>query len=251
MKKYLYILSLLVSSVHVIAQESPRVLATSSWTGAYLELAGIRNYEILAPSMMQHPTDYELQLKDIDRLRKADLIVCGGYESMMNDIREGLKIAPEKILQIKTDYYLANIRSAVMTLAERAGNTDMAARNLEIIDSLYDHYRGKWQEMGGGNTPVIVQYFLVPIAKEIGMDIRGIFGPRALEAYEIGELMGEDFRMILDNAHNPAAGPLAETRKESMTIELLNFPGTHGTKSVQDVIIYNRNEVFKTMNKLK
>ena len=68
---------------------------------------------MLAPSNMQHPTEYELQIDDIKKLRDADLIICGGYEIMMQRIRTGLQIDTEKILQIKTDYNEDHINEAI------------------------------------------------------------------------------------------------------------------------------------------
>ena len=50
-------------------QEQLNVVVTSSWTAAYLELAGITNYGMMAPSDMQHPSEYELQIDDIKKLK--------------------------------------------------------------------------------------------------------------------------------------------------------------------------------------
>jgi hypothetical protein len=206
------------------AQEGLNIVVTSSWTAAYLELAGVTKYEMMAPSNMQHPSEYELQIDDIKKLKDADLIVCGGYETMMEKIRTGLKIEPDKILQIKTDYNLEHIKSSVRSLAKRTGTIEIAQENLQEIE----------------------EFFLRPLSEELGLNISAIFGPRQLEAFDIQELMKHDFVMVIDNAHNPSGQPLAESKENVGIAHLMNFPGMNNTHSIADVIRKNVQEIINT-----
>lgn len=230
---------LLIVPYTAYPQEKINVVVTSSWTAAYAEMAGVPHYEMLAPIGMQHPTEYEIQIEDIKKLKNADLIICGGYESMMQEIRTGLQIDEDKILQITTDYNLEHIRESVREIASRLNLSHTAEDNLVRVSGLYEDSRRRLSEAGVSGSPVIVQFFLRTFAADMDLNVKGIFGPRQLEAFDIQDLMKLDFDLILDNAHNPSAQPLAETRKEVKIAYLINFPGLKGTRTIEGVIRYN------------
>lgn len=227
-------------------QEKFKVVVTSSWTASYVELAGIKEYEMIAPSGMQHPSEYELQIDDIKKLKDADLIICGGYETMMEKIRTGLKIDPDVILQIKTDYNLGNIRSSVSSIADRTGTSEIAQKNLKEIEEIIIESRNKIKQEGISNVPMLVQFFLRPLSEELNLNISAIFGPRQLEAFNIQELMKHEFEMIIDNAHNPSGQPLAESKENAKIVYLMNFPGLNDTHSIADVIRKNVEMIIST-----
>lgn len=247
-RKQYWILAILIclipASLGLRTRDSMNVVVTSSWTGAYAMMAGAEAYELLAPSDMQHPTEYELQIEDIRKIRDADIIICGGYEVMMERIRSGLNIDPDKILQIKTDYNEDHIVQSVMNIANRIGTTEQAIENLKKLNKVYEESRTKISKAGLQDVPVIVQFFIRPLAEAFGMEVNGIFGPRQLEAFNIQEMMALEFDLILDNAHNPSAGPLAESKGNVPVAYLINFPGQGGTESLEDVINYNLEAIF-------
>lgn len=220
-------------------QEKLNIVVTSSWTAAYATLAGIDEYEILAPFEMQHPSEYELQIDDIMKLKNADLIICGGYEVMMEKIRTGLQIEPERILQIKTDYNAVHIMASVKSIAKITGTSDLAEKNLEQLLLTLEESREKIKKAGITDIPVLVQFFIQSISEELGLNIAGVYGPRQLEAFDIQELMQLEFDLIMDNAHNPSAKPLVESKDDVRIAYLLNFPGQGNTTSIEDVIRHN------------
>ena len=232
--------------VTCFGQENLNIVVTSSWTAAYVELAGITDYEMMAPADMQHPSEYELQIDDIMKLKEADLIVCGGYETMMEKIRTGLEIDPDLILQIKTDYNLEHIRSSVQSIAERAGTDEIARNNLKEIEEIIIDSRNRIKKEGISEVPMLVQFFLRPLSEELGLNITSIFGPRQLEAFDIQELMKHDFEMVIDNAHNPSGQPLAESKDNAKIVYLMNFPGLNDTHSIADVIRKNVDLIINT-----
>ena len=233
------------------AQKHLKVVVTSSWTAAYLELAGVTEYEIMAPYNMQHPSEYELQIDDIKKLKDADLIVCGGYETMMEKIRTGLQIDPDKILQVKTDYNLTHIKSSVQSIANKTGTSEIAQKNLTDIEELIEESRNMIKAERINEVPVLVQFFLKPISEELDLNISGIFGPRQLEAFDIQDLMKYEFEIIIDNAHNPSGQPLAESRENVKIVYLMNFPGMNNTHSIEDVIRENVQMIINTYKQTK
>jgi len=247
MKQVILILFSILIMKHssCLSQEKMKVVVTSSWTAAYAQMAGVYDYQVLAPSTMQHPSEYELQIEDIKKLSNADLIICGGYENMMEKIRKGLKIESDRILQVKTDYNLEHINQSVRAIAEKSGSINQAQKNLEKIKSIFEQSRTTLKEAGILDVPVISQFFLRTLSEELGLKVTGVYGPRQLEAFDIKELMELDFKLILDNAHNPSAQPLAESRKNARIAYLINFPGMGNTKTVEDVIKYNVDMILK------
>ena len=230
---------------NISAQDKVRVVVTSSWTAAYAQLAGIDDYEMLAPSDMQHPSEYEIQIEDIRKLKNADLIICGGYETMMEKIRTGLQIEPEKTLQIQTDYNLEHINNSVRKIANKVKTSEQAEKNLSRVNSLFEESRARIEESGVSEVPVITQFFMKAFSDELGLKVAGFFGPRQLEAFDIQDMMKLDFELILDNAHNPSAQPLVETRKEARIAYLINFPGMGETESLEDVVRYNVDKIIE------
>ena len=227
------------------AQDKLNIVVTSSWTAAYAKLAGIDDFEMLAPSEMQHPSEYELQIDDILKLKNSDLIICGGYEIMMDKVRKGLQIESERILQIKTDYNAAHISGSVRSIAKITGTSDRAEKNLRNLSNVIEDSRQKIKGAGVTEVPILVHFFLRTFSEELKLNISGIFGPKQLEAFDIQDKMKLDFDLILDNAHNPSAKPLAESKKDMRIAYLINFPGIGNTESIEDVIIYNVDMIIK------
>ena len=80
----------------------------------------------------------------------------------------------------------------------------------------------------------------MPPLKELGFDIKGVFGPGPLEAAQIAKLSALPATFIVDNWHNEASAPLTETMKAARLVSLINFPGPDGTASLLDVLADNR-----------
>ncbi len=244
MKTSLYSVILLLAIAACQQEESVKVVATSSWTAAYVRLAGIEEVDVLAPATMQHPTEYELNFEDIQKIRTSELIVCGGYEIMMDKVRTGLKIKEDRILEIKTDYSMDNIYRSVMEIAAVFGTEVIAEANMDGLKGVFEESRIMIKAAGLQDELCLVQFFLQPLSKELGLNISGVFGPAHLEIFDIQELMKKEFSLILDNAHNPVAGPLIESSEDVKTAYLINFPGKHGTRSLEDVINYNVGQIL-------
>jgi zinc transport system substrate-binding protein len=251
MKKIDFIVLLILLLTGCKKSEKAGVIVTSSWTAAYVKAAGVTDLAVLAPAEMRHPSEYELDIDDIERLREADLIVCGGYEIMMDRIRNGLKIDPDKIMEIKTDYNLDHMRSSIMAIAGRMGREEVALKNIQEIERTFANAEEMIRLAGITEQPVLVQFFIQPFARQLELNISGIFGPRSLEAFDIIELMNRDFSIILDNAHNPLSAPLVESKDGVKVAYLINFPGTGGTKTLVDVIRYNMTQILEATAPVK
>lgn len=218
---------------------TPTIIATNGWTAAYAIAAGAEEVLVLAPYQMTHPSEYELRPGDIQRLSKSKLIIYAGYEVMIDQIKKGLDIPTEKMVQIATNYCYQDIDSAVMQIARRLNTESIAIKNLEKIKSALDEGYKTVHKLGYDQQPLLVHFFQASLARELGIKHILVFGPAPLEPKQILEMSQSKAIMILDNAHNPAGDALKEVLKESQYKLLLNFPGLHHTRTLDEVINYN------------
>ncbi|GET28731.1 hypothetical protein SD074_09330 [Prolixibacter sp. SD074] len=143
------------------------------------------------------------------------------------------------MLQIDTRYDIPTIRKSIMKIAERLGTTEQAETNIRQIATVINQAKETLMEDGILNMPVLVHFFQKPMAKELGLQVAGVFGPAPPEARQIADMAKTHAVLIIDNAHNPVGKPLKEVLPDAQLVSLLNFPGTHQTKTLLDVIRYN------------
>ncbi|MDR1525377.1 MAG: hypothetical protein LBS79_09040 [Tannerella sp.] len=220
------------------------VVATTGWTAAYAEAAGAKEVVVLAPFEMEHPSEYELRPGDIPEIMSAEIILYAGYEVMTEQLKRGLDIPEDKLLAVNTDYSYKSIEQSVMSIAERLGTEDVARENLLDIKHTFDEGRRVLREKNMAGKPVMAHRFQSSIAKELGLIPLVLFGPSSPEAAEIAAASREQVFMIIDNIHNPVGQPFREIYPDKAYVQLLNFPGREGTKSLADVVRYNTLQVI-------
>jgi zinc transport system substrate-binding protein len=239
-----YIISIFILLPFILqAQKGLHILASTSWTAAYIKAAGVQNIEQLAPSSLEHPSEYELQIGDIEKIKKADFIVYAGYETVISQIQQSLKIEQNKFIKIETSYIESQIRSEVLKIAEKMNTVDKAELSLGAIEKIFSLAKTEIEKNRMKGQPVIAHFFQAGFAKEIGLNPVAVFGPAPLESYNLSELARKDAVLIIDNLHNPIAQPLSEIKKGIRTVELLNFPGLFNTVTIEDVIRYNLDQI--------
>jgi zinc transport system substrate-binding protein len=143
------------------------------------------------------------------------------------------------LLKIETDYSMATIEKSVMDIALRLGTEKIALQNLDSIRQILTEGKSQLDKSGLNSAHVLVNFFQQSIVKEMGFEVAGVFGPAALEAGDIDKMAKKESLMIIDNEHNPVGKPLEKIKIGTVYRQLLNFPGLHHTKTLQDVIRYN------------
>ncbi|MGO9308231.1 MAG: hypothetical protein ACLQDL_04310 [Spirochaetia bacterium] len=221
-------------------QASLRIVATNSWTAALAAAAGASDIVTLAPSDLRHPAEYELKPSDVALLQGAGLIVSTGFEVMAKKLAEAAGSQNIRVLQIDADYSLATMRTSLLAIADVLGTPAKARASIASLESFMASWKAELQAAGLDGAPVVVHLFQQPLMVELGFDVKGVFGPGPLEASQIAKLTPVNARLIVDNWHNEAAGPLRETMKNARYVSLINFPGPDGTRSLFDVLSDNR-----------
>ena len=238
-KKALAILMLSAAVSTSLGAESLKVVATTEWTAAFCRAAGLDDIKVLAPASLQHPADYELKPSDVLALMEADLIVFGGYEAMMERIRSHVAGSETEMLQIVTAYAPPVIETSVRAIAVAAGTQNSAETNLLLIKEAFGEARRLTAEAGLAGSKVVVHQFQVPFARAAGLDVVKEFGPAPPGARLIAGAAETAAVMVLDNSHNPVSAAIQEVLPLADAVELINFPGAGGTRTLADVIIYN------------
>ena len=215
------------------------VIATSSWTAAYAEAAGAENVTVLAPFEMEHPSEYELRPGDISRLMNADVIIYAGYEVMTERLKKGLDLPQEKLLLVNTDYNFEKIEKSILDIAARLGTENIARENILEIRRVFDEGRNTVSEKNIAKRPIVAHRFQSSLATELGLVPVMVFGPASPEASAIASVSKIQAPLIIDNIHNPVGQPFKDVSHDARYIQLLNFPGMKGTKTITDVIRYN------------
>jgi len=241
MKKLIIVLLVFTSAF--LGASEPVVIATTEWTAAFCRAAGLEEVTVLAPASLQHPPDYELKPSDIALLDEADIIVFAGYEAMVDRISRHVARSDVEMLQITTRYVPRVLEESILKIAEAAGTTEIADRNIAKIREAWSEARNLVDSAVSADIRVAVHFHQVPFAKTVGLNQVIEFGPAPPGPRLIGEAAGSGARLILDNWHNSISAPFREVLPEASVAELINFPGRGGTVTLDDVILYNAGQV--------
>lgn len=205
------------------AESGIKIVTTNSWTAAFVSASGSGSEQI-ASSEMQHPPEYELKPSDVIKIRDAGLLVYAGYEVMMKTVFESLKKPENQLLRIETGYTPEIVEKSVNAIAEKTGNSDTGKKFIASYKNDFASAVEELKKSGLYGAPVLVQFHFRQLAEALGFEILAVFGPAPLGVSQIAEFGRLKPALIIDNAHNPLASPLAEITGARIT-ELVNFPG--------------------------
>ena len=214
------------------------VVATTAWTAAYAQAAGASEVSVLAPYEMAHPPEYELRPSDIQTIADATLVIYAGYEVMVDRLVSSSGEGATT-LRITTGYTREIMNAAITAIADALGTQTEATESLAELDRFLSEWSDELRDSGLLDRPALVHFHQRGLAEELGLNVVGVFGPAPLEARQISELTGMEPTLIVDNGHNTIAAPIAETTGAAVAV-WINFPGTAGTRTLLDVLAYNR-----------
>jgi len=225
-----------------------KVVATTEWTAAFCRAAGLEDIRVLAPASMQHPADYELKPSDIPALMEADLIVFAGYEAMMDRIRSQIAGTDTEMLQIITAYAPHVMEKSIMDIAGISGTRVQAEANILKIREAFAEARRMVNEAGLSGGSAVVHKYQIPFARGAGLNVVMEFGPAPPGPRLIAEAAESSAVLVIDNSHNPVSAPIREVLPAAAAVELINFPGKGGTRTLEDVILYNSRKLHEVLN---
>lgn len=223
----------------VEAAGTTSVLASTSWTAAFADLAGVDDVSALAPAELRHPPEYELTPSDIVRLQEADYFIAAGYERMMSTISEGVT-SPDRVdIRINTGNDRANVIEQAQLIASYTGTTPRYDSYVAMLDEAASRVVAE----GIDQLRVACHTMQTPLAEDLGLDIVHVFGGNELTPSDLDAAANGDWDLVIDNVHNPIAEPLAEV-SGARYIVWRNFPEEVAPGALEATVRANLDQLF-------
>lgn len=239
----LIILSLIPFCFPSIALAQGIVVASTSLSGAIPKAAGAREVRILTPSEIKHPPEYDLKPSDLIKFEGADIVVYGGYEKMVSRLIEASK--NKNIISIKIDTTTSpenlikqarRISNILKTEKEEQQWEIRFIERLKILKEKVSTFAGK---------KVVVHMFAQPFSRWVGLQIIQVINPGELTPKLIAEAVSKRPEIVVDIAHFPIAKVISENIG-CKYIQVINFPGVEGTKTLEDIFEYNVKKLLQS-----
>ena len=200
-----------------------KVVASTTWTGAYAKLAGATDITVIAPTSILHPPDYDPKPSDLLAAADADIVVYAEFESFAPRLTEAAG-GDATIFPLTLENTTANIELEVMRLAVELGTEDVARANLDAFIEDATELGADAATHAGAAAPVIVsQLYMSYWADWAALSSAGTFGPQQMTAGELADLTALSPEIVFDNYHVP--GGQALEAEGTPRIELINYPG--------------------------
>ena len=212
-----------LSSVMFSTDKDLNVVASTSWTAAFVDIAGVDDVTVIAPSNLRHPPEYEITVSDVLNITNSDYFVYAGFERMMKTLKDTLTDSKTVPIQIKCDNSLSTVRESSIKIAKELGTEEECEKRLKKYEETLTCGKEKVKECGMAGSKVLCHKHQIYLAKELGLDVVATFGPGPVSAKDIMNAKNNDYDLIIDNIHNPVGEPLKEVSDASYVV-WRNFP---------------------------
>ena len=225
---------------------APKIVASTSWVGAFAKAAGATDITVIAPSTVQHPPDYDPKPSDLVSIAKADYIMIAGYEGFAKRMQEAVGGDAKKIITVNTENSPEAIRKEVTRLAELLKTQDKAKGWLDNFDKEYAKLSDALKAKANAAKPTIVsQVFVTPWLMFSGLQSAGCYGPAALTPAQLKTLADIKPTIVFENAHMGGGDPVVEATK-AKKVMLINFPSDN--LDLLDVFKANSQRIGEALN---
>ena len=224
----------------VIAGE--RVIASTPLVGAIAKAAGAREVRVISPEGTRHPPEYDLKPSDLLMFQEARMVIYGGYERMVPKLLETSREKGILALRIETetspDTLIASARKvsqALGTEKEEGVWEKQFTEKLEVLQKNLSPLSGK---------RAIAHRYAYPFCKWANLSILQMIPPGELTPKIIADAIAQKPELVVDVFHFPIARVIAENAN-CKYIQIINFPGVEGAKTLEDVFEYNSMQLIK------
>lgn len=220
----------------------PRVVASTGWTAAIAQAAGAQVTAVLAPWELRHPPERDFRPSDIARVADADYLVWAGYEPFIRQLLDAADIPADRVLLVPTANNPGHLVPLTRELARRWGTEDRQAQWEQHFLAEAARIEAAAAARGTDRIRVISSGHLKPFLDWLGYQVVATFGFDELTPVRIHQLVGLNPHLVVDVWHNPAGEPLAEAAGVPY-VQLINFPGRDGTRTLLDVFRHNARQL--------
>jgi hypothetical protein len=215
----------------------PVIVASTSWTAAFADIAGADKVEIIAPANLRHPPEYEITVDDIVKIQNSQFFIFAGFERMMKTL--GDAVGETQMVKIRCDNSYQTVASEAGKIAELLGTKDECEKRLASDKETIEQGKKILEEKSLAGVRVLCNANQIYLAKDLGLEIAGTFGPGPVTSDQIADAKTAGYVYIIDNVHNPVGGPLAEVAPDSKYIIWRNFPESVKRAALEEVISKN------------
>lgn len=247
MKKLMIFILTIFLSFQIFSNEKNKtlkVIASTTWTAAFADLAGLDSVSVIAPSNLQHPPEYEITISDLKKIMECDIFICASFERMMQYIGDVVKNT--EMIVIDCDNSIETVLKSSQKIAEICGTQKKRDERIKKYTSFIKKASNLLEQKNLQNAKIFINKNQRFLAKEFGFDTTNLFGPELVTASQIQTAKNENFIFIIDNIHNPVGQPLAEVSPNAQYILWRNFP----RKVEKDALLHVVQENFKTLENL-
>lgn len=200
-----------------------KVVASTSWAAAFADIAGADEVESIAPVNLRHPPEYEITVSDVQKISESDLFIYAGFERMMKTL--GTKVANRGIsVQVVLDNSLTTVNESTLKIAQALGTEDIQKVRYAEYEKLVKDGQKKALKKKLNKKKVLCNKNQTYLAKELGLEIAGVFGPGPVSAEELLNAKKAGYNLIIDNIHNPTGKTVTEVLPKAKYIVWRNFP---------------------------
>ena len=215
-----------------------KVVASTSWAAAFADIAGADEVESIAPVNLRHPPEYEITVSDVQKISDSEVFIFAGFERMMKTL--GTKVANKGVsVQVTLDNSLATVKASTLKIAEVLGTEDIQKVRFAEYEKLVKDGQKKVLKKKLNKKKVLCNKNQTYLAKELGLEIAGIFGPGPVSAEELLEAKKAGYDLIIDNIHNPTGKPVTEVLPKAKYIVWRNFPEAVEHDALKKVVSEN------------
>ncbi len=190
----------------VAAPAGPRVVASTTWTGALAKAAGAGAVTLIAPANVQHPSDYEPKPSDLTAVAGADFVVLADYDGFATSLRDATA-SKAKVVGLTPENSPAKVRADVTALGRTFGTSVAASAWIRTFDAEYAALSARTKAVAAGKT-AIAQQFMAPWAAFAGVRLVGTYGPKPMTPSLLAELKAATAALLLENGHLPQGAGL-------------------------------------------
>ena len=142
-------------------------------------------------------------------------------------------------VQVTLDNSLATVKASTFKIAQALGTEDIQKVRYAEYEKLVKDGQKKALKKRLNKKKVLCNKNQTYLAKELGLEVMGVFGPGPVSAEELLEAKKAGYDIIIDNIHNPTGKPVTEILPKAKYIVWRNFPAAVEHDALKKVVADN------------
>jgi len=242
--------------------DKPTVVATTTVLASIVrDLAGDKVIIEVVSSPEVCPAHYDIKPSDVDKVRRASLILAHGFEPWLKDLVKASGSNASVVFVKGSWNTLPSLKDEYITVAEALKKylginvSEELRKCLEAIDET-----SKWlvkysEENGFIRVPVVVMEWQKPFVEFLGFNVVATYGPPekvSLKQYQevVENATKRRALLVMDNVQSGTElGKKIAEEAGAVEVALTNFPGiAPGLNNVTEMMKYNAQLIAQALH---